>query len=128
VSGAETVTVVTPAPFVLRDVVVSAGGVEARADVVEVRTVAEPATVVTLVEPLNVAVVQGGAVALGGTFTHHQLAPAAEWLIPHPLKKRPAVSIQDSAGSLVLGEVRYLSDDLLVVSFLAPFSGRADLN
>jgi hypothetical protein len=133
-AGADVVTVVSPAPVVVREARVTAGAVTAVAEVVEVRTVEAPATVVTVVQPINVAIVQSGPWALtqpsGGdaTYSFYQQAPAAEWRIPHPLHKRPAVSVQDSAGNLVVGEVRYLGDDLVVVRFLAPFSGRADLN
>jgi hypothetical protein len=129
----DVVTVVSTTPFVLRDVVVSAGGVEARVDVVEVRTVEEPAMVITVVEPQRIVLVQSGplaAVTPGGdaTYTFFQLTPAAEWRIPHPMGKHPAVTVQDSAGRQVVGEVQYLGDDLVVVTFRAPFSGRADLN
>jgi hypothetical protein len=129
----DVVTVVSTAPFVLRDVVVVAGGVEARVDVVEVRTVAEPATVITVVEPQHIVMVQSEPLAVvtpGGdaTYTYFQLAPSTEWRIPHPLAKHPAVTVQDSAGRQVLGEVQYLGDDLVVVTFRVAFSGRADLN
>jgi len=132
-AGAEVVTVVAPATVVVREATVAAGAVDSVAEVIVVTTRDEPATVVTLVEPVNVAVVQSGPMALtnpsgGATYTFYQLAPTAEWRIQHPLNKRPSVSIQDSAGNLVVGEVRYVSNDLVVVAFRSPFSGRADLN
>ncbi|MBX0328678.1 hypothetical protein K2Z83_13430 [Oscillochloris sp. ZM17-4] len=127
------VRVVGPAPIVVREATVTAGAVAAQAEVIEVREVAMPATTITLVEPVNVAVVQSGPLALvtgGGdaTYTFYQNAPSAEWHIPHPLSKRPSVSVQDSAGNLVIGDVQYLGNDQVVVTFRAPFSGRADLN
>jgi hypothetical protein len=102
-------------------------------EVVEVRERVEPPTILTLVEPLNLVVVQSGplaTVSVGGdaTYTFFQLAPAATWRIPHPLAKHPSVTVQDSAGRQVFGEVDYAGDDLVVVTFRAPFSGRADLN
>ncbi|NNJ10536.1 hypothetical protein EKD04_009370 [Chloroflexales bacterium ZM16-3] len=64
----------------------------------------------------------------GATYTHYQITPVVAWSIPHPLAKHPSVTVQDSAGRQVLGEVQYLTDDLLRVTFRVAFSGRADLN
>lgn len=129
----DVVTVVADAPVTVREATITAGSVTVTAEVVVVREVAVPATVITFLSPLNVAVVQTGPVATvtpGGdaTYVYFQLTPAAEWRIPHPLGKHPSVTVQDSAGRQVVGEVQYVTDDLVVVTFRAPFSGRADLN
>lgn len=57
-----------------------------------------------------------------------QAAPADTWVIAHGLGYRPNVSIQDSAGTVVLGDVFHDSDDQVTVRFSAPFSGRATLS
>jgi len=60
--------------------------------------------------------------------THEQLVPSAVWNISHGLNKHPSVSITDSSGDQVLGDVTYHNDESLTVSFSAPFSGYAHLN
>jgi hypothetical protein len=62
------------------------------------------------------------------TYTHTQAIASPTWAIQHNLGKRPSVSIQDTAGSQVVGSVEYIDENNLVVTFSAPFSGRADLN
>lgn len=62
------------------------------------------------------------------TFTYNQSAPSAEWSITHNLDRYPAVSIVDSGGNVVIGEVRYASSTLVVVTFASAFAGKAYLN
>lgn len=62
------------------------------------------------------------------TFTFTQLTPAATWTIAHGLGKMPAVSVVDSSGSVVVGEVNYTDLNTLIVSFSAAFAGKAYLN
>jgi hypothetical protein len=59
---------------------------------------------------------------------HTQAVASAEWAITHNLNKYPAVTITDSAGDQVEGEVHYDSLNALTVKFSAPFAGRAYLN
>ena len=61
-------------------------------------------------------------------FTYVQSFASDEWVIEHNLQKHPSVTIVDSAGTVVIGDVLYLSVNKLVVSFSAPFSGKAYLN
>lgn len=56
-----------------------------------------------------------------------QASPSSEWIITHPLGGRPSVTIVDSAGTVVIGEVLYVSDTEVRVSFTAAFSGFAYL-
>lgn len=49
-------------------------------------------------------------------------------LVNHNLAKYPAVSVLDSAGSEVIGEVEYISINSLRVLFSAPFSGSITVN
>lgn len=62
------------------------------------------------------------------TYTHTQGAPSASWSITHGLGKYPSVTVVDSSGSEVEGDVTYLSNAQVLVSFSAPFSGVAYLN
>ena len=69
-----------------------------------------------------------GSPAAPVNFVFSQLTPASTWSIAHPLNKKPSVTIVDSAGRMVFGEVSYVSTSLLTVSFAAAFSGEAYLN
>lgn len=51
-----------------------------------------------------------------------------EWTITHNLDKYPSVSVVDSAGTIITGEVTYLSLNALKITFRAAFSGKAYLN
>lgn len=64
----------------------------------------------------------------GVTLTHHQANPAAVWPIVHGLGRFPSVTVVDSAGSTVLGDVTYTDANNLTLHFAAPFSGTAYLN
>lgn len=44
-------------------------------------------------------------------------------LVEHNLLKYPAVTVHDSAGDEVVGEVEHLSVNMLRITFSAPFSG-----
>ena len=48
--------------------------------------------------------------------------------ITHNLNKYPAVSVMDSAGDQVEGEVYYVNTTQLIVRFTNPFSGRITCN
>ncbi len=50
------------------------------------------------------------------------------WMIQHNLGKYPSVSVADSAGTEVVGDVQYIDKNKLSVAFTAPFSGKAYLN
>ena len=62
------------------------------------------------------------------TFVHTQIEASKEWIISHPLDKHPAVAVVDSAGSIVVGEVDYISKSIVRLRFTAEFSGKAYLN
>lgn len=61
-------------------------------------------------------------------YLHEQKTASDEWIIKHDLHKYPSVSIVDSAGSMVMGDVLYNSPDQVTLRFSAPFSGSAYLN
>ena len=50
------------------------------------------------------------------------------WTLKHNMEKQPSVTVVDSAGTIMEGEVTYLDDNNCVVSFTAPFTGIAYLN
>ena len=62
------------------------------------------------------------------TYTHTQSSASATWTITHNLDCFPSVSVVDSAGSVVIGDVNYTNANALVVTFAAALGGKAYLN
>ncbi len=56
-----------------------------------------------------------------------QAVPASLWDITHSLGRKAAVTVTDSAGTPVEGEVEYVSNDRLTITFSSPFAGEATL-
>ena len=74
------------------------------------------------------AVVSPATLAPALSKTHSQINPSATWDIVHNMNRYPAVSIVDSAGSIVIGDVEHLSASALRVTFFSGFSGTAYLS
>lgn len=64
----------------------------------------------------------------GTTFIYAQSTPSSTWEIQHNLNKFPSVTIIDSAGTVVIGQVSYIDNDNILVEFSSGFSGKAYLN
>lgn len=64
----------------------------------------------------------------GATYVHTQNSADSTWVIVHSLGRYPSVTVVDSAGSEVVGDVTYDSDNQVTVRFTAAFSGKAYLN
>ena len=62
------------------------------------------------------------------SYVHDQLSSSSTWTVMHNLNKYPNVTILDSAGTLVIGEIEYLSKNSLMLRFSAEFSGKAYLS
>lgn len=60
-------------------------------------------------------------------YTHIQDAAAAVWTITHNLGYHPQVTIVDSAGSEVMGDIAYLDINTVRATFGGAFAGRAYL-
>ncbi len=60
-------------------------------------------------------------------FIHTQATPSSTWEFVHPLGGRPSIMVVDSAGTVVIGEIRYNSNTSITILFTAPFSGFAYL-
>lgn len=61
-------------------------------------------------------------------YIYTQIAAEKVWHITHNLNKFPSVSIVDTGGNIVVGNVEYVSNSGLMVVFSHPFSGKAYLN
>ena len=73
-------------------------------------------------------VITGGLVGVDKSFVFPQSSASDTWEITHNLTKFPSVSVVDSAGSKVIGEVTYNSINKVTLTFSAAFSGNAYLN
>lgn len=62
------------------------------------------------------------------TYVFTQATASNIWEITHNLYKYPSVSVVDTGGNVVIGDVEYTSLNTLVIKFTAPFSGTAYLN
>lgn len=61
-------------------------------------------------------------------YIHNQIASSTMWEIEHNLKKFPSVSVIDSAGTVMIGDVSYIDENKLRITFSSAFSGKAILN
>lgn len=61
-------------------------------------------------------------------YIHNQLAASTTWTINHNLEKFPSVTVQDSASTNIIGEVTYIDNNNLTITFSDELSGKAYLN
>lgn len=61
-------------------------------------------------------------------YMHTQGVSSDTWVITHNLNFHPNVTVQDSAGNIVEGEIAYTNTNSLTVSFASAFSGKAYLS
>ena len=62
------------------------------------------------------------------TFVYNQVTSSDVWEITHNLNKYPAVTVVDSGGSVVIGEIVYIDKNNIRITFTSAFSGKAYLN
>lgn len=72
----------------------------------------------------------GGGGGTGGpvAYVHSQGPPSASWAVSHNLGWFPNVTVVDSGGSEVEGNVGYIDQNSLTLTFSAAFSGIAYLS
>lgn len=58
-------------------------------------------------------------------FEFIQSSPSDTWIVAHNLGYHPAVSVVDSAGSWVIGDVSHADANNLTITFTGAFAGRA---
>ena len=66
--------------------------------------------------------------SIGSSYTFVQGTPSAVWVINHPLTYFPAVTVVDSTGEEVEGDIVYTNANTVTVSFSGAFSGTAYLS
>jgi hypothetical protein len=70
----------------------------------------------------------GGGGGGDKNFVYNQPTPSLVWDVVHNLDKYPSVSVVDSAGTTVFGNVRYRNVNELTITFKGAFSGKAYIN
>lgn len=61
-------------------------------------------------------------------YAHTQSTPESVWEVTHNLNKKPTVTVVDSADTVVVGEVEYLNNNSVRLTFAGAFSGKAYFN
>ena len=61
-------------------------------------------------------------------FVYTQLVASAVWNVQHNLDKLPSVSIVNDDNVQVFASVEYVDNNNLIITFTAPFSGKAYMN
>lgn len=85
----------------------------------EVIVTPQPPLVVEIPQPIGT-----GAMA----FRYAQGTPSAVWNIKHSLGFYPNVTVEDSAGTIVEGEIEYVDVNNVRLTFSSSFSGYAYLS
>ena len=74
------------------------------------------------------AVGQKGDPGPWGIYVHTQSIPGDTWTVTHNLGYRPNVTVVDSAETEVVGDLTYVNDNSLILTFIGAFSGKAYLS
>lgn len=83
----------------------------------------------TTPQPVQVNQIYAGAINTPVVAYHFvQNTPSSSWVITHNLGWIPNVTVQDSAGNIVEGEITYTNTKQLTVTFSSAFSGNAYLS
>jgi hypothetical protein len=113
VNSAPTVVIVEPQPSVT--------AVEDVISVVSVGTLGPPG-------PRGADGPPGAAGSAPQAYVHDQAVPASSWTVLHSLGYYPNVTVVDTLGRVVVGDVSYPDIGNVVLTFSAAFSGRAFLS
>ena len=70
------------------------------------------------------------ALTISGETTYIEVVTqnTSVWSIEHNLSRFPAVQVVDTAGSVVIGDIQYIDQNNITITFSAPFAGTAYLN
>ena len=76
---------------------------------------------------VNANFVPANTVVSASTFAYIQAMPSAFWTIVHGLGTFPSVTVTDSAGTVVEGDIFFQDSNTVTVTFAAAFAGSAYL-
>ena len=104
---------------------VSDPGVAGPPNVLSVGTVTTgvtPTVTITGIAPIQTV---NFVLPMAGQYIHTQSVSSSTWTITHGLGFFPAVSVIDSGGNTVIGDVSYISVNQVSITFSAAFGGKA---
>ena len=61
-------------------------------------------------------------------YVYTQSTASDAWVVNHELNKKPSVTVVDSANNVVLGDIEYIDDDSVRITFNSQFTGKAYFN
>lgn len=125
VTRTKNVTTVTQGPTEVLEI--HDPGVAGPANVLTVGTVTSGSAAVTITGTAPSQTINF-VLPTGGSYIHTQSTSSSTWTINHNLGYYPAVSVVDSGGNVVIGDVNYISINAVSVSFNASFGGKAYLS
>jgi hypothetical protein len=64
----------------------------------------------------------------GASYVHNQAIASTTWIVNHNLGRYPSVTVIDSAGDEVEGDIKYNNSNQITLTFSAPFGGQAFIN
>lgn len=85
-------------------------------------------TITAVSQPVTKVSVAGIVRAGDAHYIHTQLDPEMIWTVTHNLNKKPSITVVDSSDAVVVGEVEYLSNNSIRLTFVGAFSGKAYFN
>mgnify|MGYP006270195909 CR=1 FL=1 len=78
--------------------------------------------------PQGLPGVPGPTGPAGGSLKWYQYVAASTWVITHGLGFYPNITVEDSAGNVIEGNVQYTDINTITLTFSAQFSGTAYLS
>jgi hypothetical protein len=60
-------------------------------------------------------------------FEYEQQVPSATWVVTHNLGRLPSVTVIDSGDNIVIGDILFLNNNQVEISFTGSFAGKAYL-
>lgn len=80
-------------------------------------------------QPTSSVTISAGAAGGDKTYVHDQGSPSDTWEVQHNLNKNPSVTIVDSIGMVVHGDIEYVDKNNVTITFESgSFSGKAFFN
>ena len=62
------------------------------------------------------------------TYVYEQKTASNEWIIQHNRNEFPSVSVIDSGGNVIIGDVKYVDENTIIIYFSSVFSGKVYFN
>jgi hypothetical protein len=78
--------------------------------------------------PINISPTEVRINGEKSSFVYNQTVAEETWTVNHGMGKRPSVTTVDTTERIVVGEVNYIDNETLVITFKYPFKGKVYLN